>query len=134
MSREIKFRAWEKIQKEFLDMSDACYYLLPHGNLVQITCNERKPDTHIELDTVVQLYTGLKDCKGREIYEGDIVKNIVTLCVGEILWVKAYCRYGLKEAIFPNSTKPIVDCTMAQRYEVIGNIYENPELIGGKND
>lgn len=131
--REIKFRAWLKDDKtmEFVDIIDWNFESISFSKLIPI--KESNPEyDEIEVrfkEVELMQYTGLKDRNGKEIYEGDIVKNIVTLCVGEILWVKAYCRYGLKEAIFPNSTKPIVDCTMAQRYEVIGNIYENSELL-----
>ncbi|MBR2157282.1 MAG: hypothetical protein IJ923_04485 [Campylobacter sp.] len=131
MSREIKFRAWDQVSKIFLDMSDACYYLLPFGKLVQITCNTRKPDTHIELNTVVQLYTGLKDWNGQEIYEGDILKY--GSCVEVVFYEPTMGRF-MTELKKCNDESEIGEISSlspyyTDNYKVIGNIFENSELL-----
>ena len=66
-----------------------------------------------------QKYTGLKDSKGTEIYEGDIVKwsKFNVEAKGSIVW-QSY-RWGIEGFDPPFDTK----------VEVIGNIYENPELV-----
>ena len=129
MSRELRFRAWDKVSKIFLDMSDACYYLLPHGKLVQITCNERKPDTHIELDAVVQLYTQLKDCKGKEIYEGDIVEFTYNglFLKGEVVFGNG--GWELKGVDYGEHFRLI---EIVHLCEVVGNIHQNNEVFTSK--
>jgi len=71
----------------------------------------------------IMLYTELRDKNGAPIYDGDILllpcgeKAEVCFCLGAygILW---------------NGFKPFTECNASQ-YEVIGNVYENPELLKG---
>ena len=137
MSREIKFRAWSKFPKMFLDMDDACYYLLPHGKLMQITRNNQKPDTHRELDVVVQLYTGLKDSKEREIYEGDIVEFLAwDLYYDDNGEVKEMKQTRKKDKVIFKDGKFMAYLTNLSellKLEVVGNIYENKDLLDGYN-
>lgn len=130
MSREIKFRAWSKFPKMFLDMEDACYYLLPFGKLMQITVDKQYRAIHRELDVVVQLYTGLKDCRGTEICDGDIVK----------FWVDGHAKSRTAKVKFNTERgRWILFATVghhrdltaekASKCEIIGNIFENSELL-----
>lgn len=83
-------------------------------------------------------FTGLKDKKGKEIYEGDIVDmELWGVCI--IVWNKeisafqyAYHAISRGTAIGGRVTNTLYDHESV-KFEVIGNIYDNPELLtGGK--
>lgn len=109
MTKEImKFRAWDGLNKKFTywTMNDLCTW-------------DEKSEKPSALDDWTP-YTGLKDKNNKEIFEGDIVK-FGTL-VGEIKYTRAefYCRFV--GGLIPSNG-------MAWHWEVIGNIYQNPELL-----
>lgn len=82
-------------------------------------------------DIILMQYTGLKDKNGIEIYERDIVKPLRGGLKNVIL-VITYCEIELCfYAIIPNKGRGYrrLRITANKHFEVIGNIYNNPELI-----
>lgn len=70
-------------------------------------------------------FTGLKDKNGKEIYEGDIVEDKRYNEKGKILWNDEKAKF----CIDGNPDTEVWSAFMSARSEVIGNIYENTELL-----
>lgn len=113
--RELKFRAW--CDSEFLED------VAPYDNneiVEQYDCSEwftKKVDC-------IEQYTGLKDTNGKEIYEGDIMEY--DACLYRVFWDK--CGFTFEHIGEHGWTSQDV----FSEGKVVGNIHENPELIGGK--
>lgn len=89
-------------------------------------------DWHVDLETVGQ-FTGLYDRNGTKIFEGDIVKLDDRLC--QVTWLDGNAQFDLRFIRDFGDIRIInfKGCEMRElyRYEVIGNIYDNPELLKG---
>ncbi len=121
--RTIKFRAWDFQENKMISWDELTSGKHPYNHLTMLRSG---------LGLVhFQQYTGLKDKNGKEIYEGDILDdgfdNALPLSMGwyEFLdgarvncWILQYLDEHLVL-----TDKLLKDC------EVIGNIYENPELL-----
>lgn len=123
--RKIKFRAWDKERKEFqfTKETEAKYEC---GFTV-----ESFDDGYGNKDFVWMQFTGLLDKNGKEICEGDLVRIIYPdatkddYSVGEVV----YSEFKFELRINPTCCFQFSDFSM-KYCEVIGNIYENPELLG----
>ena len=126
MNREIKFRAWNK-KEEYMEIVDD---LQMFSNDLSIGIPSK--DYFLRKDDVeLMQYTGLHDKNGKEIYEGDIVK-VTYKNETEIFEV----RYDEENTCFRMYYEDLKFLDFAieevDLYEVIGNIYDNPELLGEK--
>jgi uncharacterized phage protein (TIGR01671 family) len=138
MNREIKFRAWCTKHKVMVENVDSIQW---YG--IGVFVND---DRHCAGKEILLQYTGLKDKNGKEIYEGDILK------AGQEYYVVYYskrnasmfcmARWYYKDLIEEQreyETEIDIDDADIREYsfsnmllmhfEVIGNIYENPELL-----
>lgn len=123
--REIKYRAWDTENKEFIYEAQATYdnACTGLGSLHHESFQEVLEDNSL----IVEQYTGLKDQNGKEVYEGDILLD----GVGEPCepWVVKF-EDGKFIGEIQGVTEDLFELT---DLEIIGNIHENPELLEAKN-
>jgi uncharacterized phage protein (TIGR01671 family) len=135
--RPIKFRAWDNREKEYMGGGDKLdlYYSAHMGALMLDN------DTY-DFDTSVlfEQFTGLLDKNGKEIYEGDIVLEVVDSGPEEIKrydefrGVVVYERngFGIQTEGMRDGETEVPLWGMDDGWveiEVLGNIHENPELL-----
>lgn len=125
--REIKFRCWDKENKEMLEVQELDYADSYDGQpMVRTTMYNDYFDTE---DMILMQYVGLKDKNGTEIYEGDVVElkaeNGCCNMLGKII----YDNYDLAFELIDEEGNQEALWYAEQELEVIGNIYKNPELL-----
>lgn len=126
-----KFRAWVKLEK----------IMLPVGEIdfdYEFAYLEKKNGYRCERDfdeIELMQFTGLKDKNGKEIFEGDVVKYEVgrNTYTEEVTYDKNFAGFGVKDAkanvVF--TFWEIAEDISLISLEVVGNIYENHELLEG---
>lgn len=120
MTREIKFRAWDKDKKEMFAVQNLNCFLLNSPS-------KYADGSGVPENFGLMQYTGLKDKNGKEIYEGDIVKY-KTDKPDKVVYDTACFQLGRQVEYHRNLSMG----KLADGMEIIGNIYENPELIEDK--
>ncbi len=116
--REIKFRAWDKENGCWASIDSIA--LCDDGSVAYLVSADGEPP-YLEEDVEIMQYTGLKDMYGRDIYEGDIVKNEY----GKVTDI----QYDPRSAAFGVGDYYFGTIGSGKILEVIGNIFENPELL-----
>ena len=138
MSREIKFRVWHKPEKKMHS-----YLKAKFGKGTNITLEGKFKDVeHVTTKTVpnddleVMQYAGLKDKNGTEIYEGDILGGSMTTAFGPsvVEWAGEFPGFHRRWPLDKNESSYFSAHYIAEEgIEVLGNIYEHPELVTRKN-
>lgn len=135
-NRELRFRVWDKeygdwILEDDIAISNGGILIYGHGGIIG--------GWHIPSDQdnlIIQQYTGLKDKNGKEIFEGDIIKEIWNenqpygynpdeIREEENIFI---VKYSPPSFDFPKIRHEQIVIEDYSR-EIIGNIFENPELL-----
>ena len=140
--REIKFRAWVKKREAMAFVSVMYLDKLKYHAAVELNYPfNRKIEKTREIVNLSEVelmqFTGLKDRKGREIYEGDIVKRYHRITDDEFLCEVVYrqscCQFVLRvvETCIDVGKNEIFELSqsVARNCKVVGNIHENKELL-----
>jgi len=127
MPRTIKFRAWDKKNKWMLSPDSYGDFISFSGEYwEEANKTYDTPNQEIEPadDVILMQFTGLLDKNGVEIYEGDIVDGLHKM----MPMAKVQELDGVFGVVLADSRHyPLRD--FMSNFEVIGNIYENPDLI-----
>lgn len=151
MKREIKFRAWDNMTKSMYQVRDIDFLANREINSIRLVIGIQTSEDDIDFDFPIRRsgeyelmqFTGLKDKNGKEIYEGDILKlddgRIAQVVWYDTGWYIESNPHSKMEKSFSKIDRKDNEYSVillsAERYgklkhsEVIGNIYENPELL-----
>lgn len=131
--RKIKFRAWDETKKLMLTVTDIAWDYRDGKGLAEIMCInpsgceydpfEYRPE-HVKL----LQFTGLKDCNGVDIYEGDIIQFRISTINGNLAPPHIFEVIN-KKGCFKAGHMHFSQFNCYDIIEVIGNKFENPELL-----
>lgn len=125
MERELKFRAWNKDYSEMsyfeLHETDRGYFIEGQTDITKLPTMQ---------------FIGLKDKNGAEVYEGDVIELDSTIIGGKairgkVIWNNDTTMSRLEWGVW--TKKGYYPTDFMGYLEVIGNIYENPELLNTKS-
>ncbi|EMW6352603.1 hypothetical protein AAFE36_002987, partial [Enterococcus faecalis] len=129
-----KFRAWDKRENTMRDVAVLHFTKGGKVNSIEYWKTPSELKSYHVRNLVLMQSTGLKDLNGVEIFEGDIVKVTVNnYGTGERFEqidkvVYEDCRFCFNDGFYYSET---IKYSGYENKEVIGNVYENPELLEG---
>lgn len=132
MKRELKFRVWDNFENKYLTLEDyqqmGCVHIENDGTLSMSGDYRFTFSMMIQIDKYkVEQYTGLKDKYGKEIYEGDILRDY-----GNDIedWVVSY-EYGKFVGTFENVCEDLYEI---HDLEIVGNVNEWKEYYADDSE
>lgn len=129
-------RLWNRKEKEFYSLEDLVlryFDLTDEDGCPLYACIDE--DQHLKpqyRNWTIELYIEMKDKNGKKIYENDIIKHSMLKDAAVIKYSEEYALYFADAKRTKVSLANLAD--KPNSIEVIGNIHENPELLGDKNN
>ena len=131
MSRKIKFRAWDIKNKRFVNIVRLIFDQFGTLDYAEVVFKGKIYKLYPS-EIILEQDTGLKDKNGEKIVEGDIIDDGFSH-IGKVFFNQIISAFVFEFVVDDN----IVGSTFVDLYtrdiEVIGNIHENTQLLGGKN-
>ena len=123
-----KFRAWDKVFKEMVQVNA----LVLDKQVVKVTYKNGNVAKEDMKEYELMQSTGLKDKNGKEVFEGDIlsIETDEGIFNVNIFWDDKHALFMFESEIH-NEKELLAELVEDNTYpfEIIGNIYENPELL-----
>nr|UWG88783.1 MAG: YopX protein [Bacteriophage sp.] len=123
-----RYRAWDKIRKTMYEVDDIMSIDFGRSKICVKTLFFEQTNRYNFDDIVLMQSTGLIDKNGKEIFEGDILgtkdgllNGVVKFNIDLGMWTNSLLRYNNFERL----------CSIANSREIIGNIWEDGELLDG---
>lgn len=123
-----KFRAWDKRKNVMRDVAVLHFTKNGKTNFIEYWINPTELKSYHVRNIELMQSTGLKDKNGVDVYQGDIIR-CTRGCPHEVIWLEKYggTFFGGMPAWYLSGLSNGYSWT--GREEVIGNIYENSELL-----
>lgn len=132
--RKIQFRAWDKKNKKLVVVMTLTRAEQSKLTLIRSSIENEMSEAVLTDNLEFMQYTGLKDKNGKEIYEGDIIKG-ADVSDDETIGVVKFTNGAFEVCDFSDEITLYYDeCRFYEDWEVIGNLFENPELLNEENN
>ena len=129
--REIKFRAWDWVEKQMCTVIVADF----QDTQAKLFFRFPKSGTQGIISADLMQYIGAKDKNGVEIYEGDVIRENAGGKYRDyvVRWSDGKCGF-IADTKALCKVFPCLNQGTAKYLEVVGNIYESPELVRNETD
>ena len=130
MNRPIKFKVWDKMRLQFIypENNNQQHFIIDLNGQFHNLQNGSGGNDYVVLE-----YTGLTDSKDKEICDGDILKidyDTFGNVIGQVLYEADHGGYIFQyKRNGPNQNYINLNCDVAFESVIVGNIFENPELL-----
>ena len=127
MNNQRKFRVWDKMRLQFIypENDNQQHFIIDlNGRFYNLQNGSG------DNDYIVQEYTGFKDADGNEIYEGDILKNLTPTKYSDVNFTVEWGEFEPSDDMGVGGVGFVLPWFFTTfKPKVIGNIFENPELL-----
>lgn len=125
-----RYRAWDKIHKTMYEVDDIMSIDFGKSEISVNTLFFEQTNRYDFDDIVLMQSTGLRDKNGKEIFEGDIIDSTDGFLTG-VIEFRVSLGMFVSDLVEYNNFERL--CNIASSRKIIGNIWENGELLDGEN-